>query len=170
MVHAGETGRLRRPICRNYYDGIRPRDRTYPPRDWHAGLASSGDRPSGRFDHAVRGRLSGSSPRRRPRFGWARHDLIDLQVQQRVKLGRTRHEHMFSALPSNSDSIPSVLLKRTNRAHLRHVARASKFGCKKNPSRRYRVFFEVRADLAWIVRSMTGGGCCSPAIAHQTPT
>ena len=34
----------------------------------------------------------------------------------------------------------------------------------------YSVFFEVRADLAWIARSMSGGGCCSPAIAHQTPT
>jgi NAD(P)-dependent dehydrogenase (short-subunit alcohol dehydrogenase family) len=36
--------------------------------------------------------------------------------------------------------------------------------------RRYSVFFEVRADLAWLARSMSGGGCCSPAIAHQTPT
>ncbi len=36
--------------------------------------------------------------------------------------------------------------------------------------RRYSVFFEVRADLAWVARSMSGGGCCSPAIAHQTPT
>ena len=113
MVHAGETSRLRRPIGRNYYDRIRPRDRTYPPRDWHAGPASSGDRPSGKFDHAVRGRLSGSSPRRRPRVGWARHDLIDLQVQQGVKLGRTQHEHMFSALPSNSDI--ARYLKRANR-------------------------------------------------------
>ena len=34
--------------------------------------------------------------------------------------------------------------------------------------RRYGVFFEVRADLAWV--GMYGGGCCSPAIAHQTPT
>ena len=40
----------------------------------------------------------------------------------------------------------------------------------KNPSRRYRVFFEVRADLAWVARSISGGGCCSPAIAHQTLT
>jgi hypothetical protein len=67
-------------------------------------------------------------------------------------------------------SIPSALLKRANRAHLRYVARASKFGSKKNPSRRYRVFFEVRADLAWVARSISGGGCCSPAIAHQTLT
>jgi len=36
--------------------------------------------------------------------------------------------------------------------------------------RGYGVFFEVRADLAWVARSMSGGGCCSPAIAHQTPT
>ena len=36
--------------------------------------------------------------------------------------------------------------------------------------RRYSVFFEVRADLAWVARCMSGGGCCSPAIAHQTPT
>ena len=36
--------------------------------------------------------------------------------------------------------------------------------------RRYSLFFEVRADLAWVARSMSGGGCCSPAIAHQTPT
>jgi hypothetical protein len=36
--------------------------------------------------------------------------------------------------------------------------------------RRYGVFFEVRADLAWVARSMSGGGCCSPAIACQTPT
>jgi hypothetical protein len=36
--------------------------------------------------------------------------------------------------------------------------------------RRYSVFFELRADLAWVARSMSGGGCCSPAIAHQTPT
>ena len=33
---------------------------------------------------------------------------------------------------------------------------------------RYGVFFEVRADLAWVARSMSGGGCCSPAIACQT--
>jgi hypothetical protein len=36
--------------------------------------------------------------------------------------------------------------------------------------RRYSVFFEVRTDLAWVVRSISGGGCCSPAIAHQTLT
>jgi hypothetical protein len=36
--------------------------------------------------------------------------------------------------------------------------------------RRYSVFFEVRADLAWVARSISGGGCCSPAIAHQTLT
>jgi MFS family permease len=36
--------------------------------------------------------------------------------------------------------------------------------------KRYSVFFEVRADLAWVARSMSGGGCCSPAIAHQTLT
>jgi hypothetical protein len=38
------------------------------------------------------------------------------------------------------------------------------------PPRRYRVFFEDRADLAWVARSGSGGGCCSPAIAHQTLT
>ena len=38
------------------------------------------------------------------------------------------------------------------------------------PPRRYGVFFEVRADLAWVARSISGGGCCSPAIAHQTLT
>jgi len=37
-------------------------------------------------------------------------------------------------------------------------------------SRRYSVFFEVRADLARVAGSMFGGGCCSPAIAHQTLT
>jgi len=35
---------------------------------------------------------------------------------------------------------------------------------------RYSVFFELRADLAWVARSISGGGCCSPAIAHQTLT
>jgi hypothetical protein len=34
--------------------------------------------------------------------------------------------------------------------------------------RGYNVFFDVRADLAWVARSISGGGCCSPAIAHQT--
>src|ERR1700692_572236 len=88
-----------------------------------------------------------------------------------TKLRRTQCEHMFSALLELGHcSIPSALLKRVNRAHLGHVARASKFGSKKNPSRRYRVFFEVRADLAWVARSISGGGCCSPAIAHQTLT
>jgi hypothetical protein len=42
------------------------------------------------------------------------------------------------------------------------------FGTRK--SRRYWVFFEARADLAWVARSISGGGCCSPAIAHQTLT
>src|SRR4029077_522091 len=88
------------------------------------------------------------------------------------KLVRTQYEHMFSAfaLKLGHYSIASVLLKRANRAHLRHVARASKFGSKKNPSRRYRVLFDVRADLAGVPRSISGGGCCSPAIAHQTLT
>jgi hypothetical protein len=36
--------------------------------------------------------------------------------------------------------------------------------------RRYSVCFEVRADLARVAGSMFGGGCCSPAIAHQTLT
>src|SRR4029077_17542757 len=60
--------------------------------------------------------------------------------------------------------------QKGQQAHLRHVARASKFGSKKTPARRYRVFFDVRAALAWVARSICGGGCCSPAIAHQTLT
>src|SRR3981189_2270886 len=74
------------------------------------------------------------------------------------------------ALKLGRCSIPLALLKRANRARLRHVARASKFRSKKNPPRRYRVFFAVRADLAWVARSISGGGCWSPAIAHQTLT
>jgi hypothetical protein len=74
------------------------------------------------------------------------------------------------ALKLGHCSIPLALLKRANRVRLRRVALASKFGSKKNPPRRYRVFFEVRADLAWVARSISGGGCCSPAIAHQTLT
>jgi hypothetical protein len=35
--------------------------------------------------------------------------------------------------------------------------------------RGYSAFFDVRADLAWVARSISGGGCCNPAIACQAP-
>ena len=74
---------------------------------------------------------------------------------------------------SNSEELStSICFPRCpqTRTLLDTFGRASKFGSKKNPSRRYRVFFEVRAELAWVARSISGGGCCSPAIAHQTLT
>ena len=80
-----------------------------------------------------------------------------------------RHPKTFTNSEELSTSICFPLCPQT-RTLLDTFGRASKFESKKNPSRRYRVFFEVRADLAWIARSISGGGCCSPAIAHQTLT
>jgi hypothetical protein len=48
------------------------------------------------------------------------------------------------------------------------MALVTKIKHQRSRQRRYGVFFEVKADLAWV--GMYGGGCCSPAIAHQTPT
>src|SRR5712671_6429267 len=50
-----------------------------------------------------------------------------------VILGRTQYEHMFSALPSNSDIARYLwhFSKGANRARLRHVARASSLGPRK---------------------------------------
>jgi len=54
----------RRSIGRDHYNRIRPRDRTHPPRDRHAGPTSSGDRPPREFDHAARGGLPRLAGRR----------------------------------------------------------------------------------------------------------
>src|SRR6266404_5107714 len=81
-----------------------------------------------------------------------------------------RPDHTLGQTRKNSVRAYVFRFAPQTRTLLDTFGRASKFGSKKNPSRRYRVFFEVRADLAWIARSISGGGCCSPAIAHQTLT
>ena len=67
---------------------------------------------------------------------------------------------------------PLIWLKKqfpTAGKRLGMLARFNASAAMRFRDRRYSVFFEVRADLAWVARSMSGGGCCSPAIAHQTP-
>src|SRR5712664_1644392 len=89
-----------------------------------------------------------------------------------VRHGTPRVGRMVAQRQTRKNSVRAYVFRFApqTRTLLDTFGRANKFGSKKNPSRRYRVFFEVRADLAWVARSISGGGCCSPAIAHQTLT
>src|SRR6516162_4370860 len=84
---------------------------------------------------------------------------------------RRKHRRGNEKLPPlhsiTSSARPSV--RPSTFAVLRLIT-SSDFGTPCFHPRRYCVFLEDRADLAWVARSGSGGGCCNPAIAHQTLT
>src|ERR1700682_1288795 len=84
-------------------------------------------------------------------------------MSEKCHYRKSRDYSITSSARASSVGGTSSLVKKVG-------SRPTKFGSKKNPPRRYRVFFEVRADLAWVARSISGGGCSSRAIARQTLT
>src|SRR6266404_313939 len=104
---------------------------------------------------------------------------LDLRVGSNSDVGGRNREVRFT--PDNGPPQTATVCPKSahrfpcNKPPTKDHSATAKHGLKKIlrlmfRHRRYSVFFEVRADLAWVARSMSGGGCCSPAIAHQTPT
>lgn len=81
-------------------------------------------------------------------------------------LGQSRR---LRCRPTTADLPPEADIVMAGR-HVSKVPPRADIRRASNPPRHYGVFFEVSADLAWVARSISGGGCCSPAIAHQTLT
>jgi len=86
-----------------------------------------------------------------------------------------RLRHKFVSNSANRRVFNGPLLDRFDLASYNHDSFSIRGERDRNRvqlfiGRRYRVFLEDRADLARVARPGSGGGCCSPAIAHQTLT